>query len=72
MNETTNLEICKLMAENGNMKKLLSELLPDMESYVKSLTKLWPGRTVLTALHKNEAHLYKIKEFITDFEINNQ
>lgn len=63
----TNDAICGLMAENGNMKALLLELLPDMESRVEGLRQAWPGRDVLTALHRNEAHVRKIKEFTEGF-----
>lgn len=61
--------ICALMEENGNMKALLLELLPDMESRVGELRQGWPARDVLTALHRNETHVRKIREFTDRFAL---
>lgn len=61
--------IWTLMVENGNMKALLLELLPDMESRVAVLREAWPGRDVLTALRRNETHVRKIREFTAGFDL---
>lgn len=53
----------ELMAENGKMKRLLAEMLPDMEARVDGLRELWPGRDVVTALHRNERFVREIREF---------
>lgn len=63
-----NDEICRLKAENGNMKQLLCELPPGMETRVAQFQTMWPGREILIALHHNEKHVRKIKEFIANFE----
>ena len=34
MNNSNNDSICELMAENGNMKRLLLEMLKDMEDKI--------------------------------------
>lgn len=65
----TNDAVCGLMAENGNMKAFLLELLPDMESRVDGLRQSWPGRDVLTALHRNETHVRRIREFTAGFDL---
>lgn len=57
--------VCEFMAENGNMKRLLAEMLPDMEARVTGMREEWPGREVLTALHRNERFVANIKRFIT-------
>ena len=58
-----------LITENMKMKKLLAEILPDMESRVSGLREAWPGRDVLTALHRNERFIAEIKK-ITENYIN--
>lgn len=59
---STNDAIYDLMVENENMKVLLLELLPEMESRVYDLRKAWPNPEVLTTLHRNETQIRKIKE----------
>lgn len=55
--------VCELMTENGNMKRLLAEMLPDMEARVAGMREAWPGHEVLTALHRNERFVADIKRF---------
>lgn len=47
--------------KNDNMKYLLAEILPDMEARVAGMREAWPGREVLTALHRNERFVAEIK-----------
>lgn len=64
-----NDEICDLMAENGNMKRLLAEMLPDMESRVAGLQIVAHGPELLSVLQRNEQFVRDIKAFIKDFEV---
>jgi len=56
-----------LVAENKNMKRLLAEMLPDMKARVEGLQEAWPGRDVLTALHRNERFVAEIERFTDGF-----
>lgn len=67
---STNDAVFNLMAENGNLKKLLLEILPDMEARVDGLRKAWPGETITITLRCNEEHVRKIKEFTAGFELS--
>ena len=67
---STNDAVCNLMAENGNLKKLLLEILPDIESRVNGLRKAWAGDTITMALRRNEEHVRKIKELTAGFELS--
>lgn len=66
-----NDSVCDLMADNGNMKRLLAEMLPDMEARVSGMREAWPGREVLTALHRNERFVREMHEFTDGFEVPN-
>jgi len=48
--------------ECDRLKDLLGDLLPDMEARVTGMTQAWPGREILTALHRNESLVSRIKE----------
>ncbi len=48
-------------ANDSKLKELISDLLPDMEARVDGLRDLWPGRDVLTVLHRNESLLKRMK-----------
>lgn len=63
-----NDEICDLMAENGNMKALLKEILPEMRCRVNMLRERWPRREILLDLHRCERIVEDIEEFLVDFE----
>lgn len=56
----------KVMAEIRKMKQLLKNILPEMESRLEGLIKLWPSREVLTVIHRNETLIEEIKKFIPD------
>ena len=47
-------------------KELLAEILPEMETKVKGLTELWPGREILTHLHRNERIVSDIKKALAN------
>ncbi len=47
--------------KKSELKDLIADLIPDMEARVKGLQALWPGREILTCLHRNEALLHKMK-----------
>lgn len=55
-----------IVVENKEMRKLLIDLLPDMECRVDDLRKTWPGRDILTALHRNERFVNQIKKFVKE------
>lgn len=61
-------DVYNLISENCNLKKLLLEILPDMESRVDGLRKAWPGETITMTLRRNEEHVRKIKELTAGFE----
>ena len=67
MSSGTNDAVCNLMAENGNMKNLLCDLPPEMESRLIGLGNLWPCVAVNFNIHRNELLIQKIKEFTKDF-----
>ena len=48
----------KLVEEINSLKKILSEVLPEMEARLDSLNDLWPDKCVLTTIHRNE-HLHR-------------
>ena len=56
------------MSDNDQLiadcKALLQDILPDMEARVEGLIQAWPGAEILTALHRNEAHVRRIKELL--------
>ena len=41
--------------------QLIEDLVPDMESRIEGLRNLWPGRDIITHLHRNEALLRRMK-----------
>ena len=55
-----------IVVENKEMRKLLIDLLPDMECRVDGLRKSWPGPDILTALHRNESFVDQIKKFVKE------
>ena len=44
------------------LEKLLSDIKPELQCYIDSLTKLWPGTETLTALHRNESLMSRINK----------
>ncbi len=63
-----NTDVVDLLAENGNLKQLLCDLLPDIEARVQGLNELFPGRDVLLVAHRNETHVVRIKKALAEFE----
>ncbi len=49
---------------DSKLKELISDLLPDMVARVDGLRGLWPGRDILTVLHRNESLLERMKTAI--------
>jgi len=48
----------------ADCRALLQDILPDMVDRVEGLIQAWPGAEILTALHRNEAHVRRIKELL--------
>ena len=65
MKHITKDETCNIIRENHDLYHLLKDILPDLKSHYKGLVKLWPGKEVLTALHRNETNIKRIEQFIT-------
>ena len=63
-----NDEVCDLMAENGNLKQLLVEILPNLKAYQAHLIGLWPGPEVLLICHRNETLIRKVEDATKGFQ----
>lgn len=50
--------------ETYDLRSLLIDILPDLKSHYEGLIKLWPGKEVLTAIHRNEINIKRIEKFI--------
>ena len=46
------------------MKKLLLEILPDLESRVIGLKIIWPGEFITEAIKRNESFTQEIKNLL--------
>lgn len=71
MNSTTNDSICDLMAENGGMKMLLSEMLPHIDARINGFKQSYFGgeNEISKCLRENEDFVRRMREFLRDFEV---
>jgi hypothetical protein len=68
-----NEEVCDLMAENGNMKMLLNDLLPHLEARIYGLKQSYCGgqNEISECIRANEDMIRRAREFLHGFEVPN-